>query len=221
MPSHLCQGYPRGWIKPARPPPSPPPSPRSDPPSSARRSPSGNDAPVESGLGAVLNYDIVGAHASGRSRVDTLFDARLFSPWGVASTQAIARAGAGSNAAIRLDSTYTRSDPESIQRIRVGDVISSGLAWTRPVRLGGGQVARDFGLRPDLVTFPVPSIAGQVAVPSSVDVLINGTQLLSAQAEPGPFEVRQLPMVNGVNDVALVINNALGQQVTQDGPDLH
>lgn len=88
----------------------------------------------------------------------------------------------------------------------------------RTTRLGGAQIARDFGLRPDLVTFPAPSIAGQVSVPSSVAILINGTQLLSAQADPGPFEARQLPIVNGANDVALVVNTALGQQVTTTLP---
>lgn len=180
--------------------------------------PERSDVPLESGVGAVLNYNLIGAYAGGRSRVDTLLDGRVFSPWGVASSQAIARTGAGTTTAIRLDSGYTYSDAETLHRGRVGDVISSGLAWTRPVRLGGIQAARDFGLRPDLVTFPVPSIAGQVAVPSTVDVLINGTQLLSTQAEPGPFELRQLPIVNGVNDVALVVNDALGQQVTTTKP---
>ncbi|MDP9096967.1 MAG: fimbria/pilus outer membrane usher protein, partial [Pseudomonadota bacterium] len=176
------------------------------------------DTAVESGVGAVLNYDVASSYAAGRSRVDTLLDGRFFSPWGVGSTQMLARAGGGSTRATRLDSTYTYSDADTLQRVRVGDVISSGLAWTRPIRLGGGQIARDFGLRPDLVTFPVPSIAGQVAVPSSVDILINGTQLLSAQADPGPFEFRQLPIVNGANNVALVVNNALGQQVTTTVP---
>ena len=180
--------------------------------------PERRELPIESGVGAVLNYNVIGEYAAGRSRVDTLLDGRIFSPWGVLSSQAIARTGAGTTTAIRLDSGYTYSNPETLRRIRVGDVISSGLAWTRPVRLGGAQIARDFGLRPDLITFPVPSIAGQVAVPSTVDVLINGTQLLSTQADPGPFEVRQLPIVNGVNDVALVVNNALGQQVTTTAP---
>ena len=180
--------------------------------------PERSDAPLQSSVGGVLNYTVVGDYAAGRSRVDTLLDARVFSPWGVASTQAIGRAGANSTKAIRLDSTYTLSDPETLRRVRIGDVISSGLAWTRPLRLGGGQIARDFGLRPDLVTFPVPSIAGQVAVPSTVDVLINGAQLLSTRAEPGPFELRQLPMVNGANDVALVVNDGLGQQVTRTVP---
>ena len=177
-----------------------------------------DDIPIETGVGAVVNYDAAAAYAAGRSRVDVLLDGRLFSPWGVGSTQVLTRTGVGSTRAIRLDSTYTYSDAETLQRVRVGDVISSGLAWSRPLRLGGAQFARDFGLRPDLITFPVPSISGQVAVPSTVDVLINGTQLLSTQAEPGPFELRQLPIVNGVNEVALVVNNQLGQQVTRTVP---
>jgi outer membrane usher protein FimD/PapC len=31
--------------------------------------------------------------------------------------------------------------------------------WTRPVRLGGIQVQRDFSIRPDLVTLPLPLAA--------------------------------------------------------------
>jgi outer membrane usher protein FimD/PapC len=40
-----------------------------------------NDAPVESGIGAVMKYNLVGFYAGGRSRVDAWLDARLFSPW--------------------------------------------------------------------------------------------------------------------------------------------
>ncbi len=176
------------------------------------------ELPVESGWGGVLDYDVAGTLAGGRGGAQAVLDGRVFSPYGVASTGAIVTGGAGFNRATRLDTTYTYSDPETLQRVRVGDVISSGLAWTRPLRLGGGQIARDFGLRPDLVTIPVPSIAGQVAVPSSVDVLVNGTQILSGAAEPGPFEIRQLPVVNGVNDIAVVVRDALGQPVTRTVP---
>ena len=182
---------------------------------------SDNDAtgiPVESGLGGVLNYNLFDTQASNRTQIQALLDGRVFSPWGVLSSNALGRTGVGTTRAVRLDTTYTYSDPDTLQRVRVGDVISSGFAWTRPLRLGGAQFARDFSLRPDLVTFPIPNVAGQVAVPSTVDVLINGVQALSTQANPGPFEVRRLPIVNGVNDVAVVVNNALGQQVTQTLP---
>ena len=57
---------------------------------------------------------------------------------------------------------------------RAGDTISGRtLAWTRPIRLGGLQVQRNFALRPDLVTLPLPSYSGSAAVPSTVDVYVN------------------------------------------------
>lgn len=182
--------------------------------------PTDDGAPVpftESALAAVLNYDIVGTMQGGRSRLDGLFDTRAVSRLGVVDSAFLGRAGAGVDrmSTVRLGSTYTNADPDTLRRVRVGDVVSSGLAWTRPVRLGGAQYARAFALRPDLVTFPVPAIAGQVAVPSTVDVVVNGVQQFSSNASPGPFEIRQLPIVTGTNDISLVVNNAIGQQVTR------
>jgi outer membrane usher protein len=178
---------------------------------------------VESGIGATLNYDIVGTAVGGQNVASGLLDLRTFSPWGVLSSGALAYAGAspsgpGGYSAIRLDSTYVYSAPETLRRYRLGDLITSGLSWTRPVRLGGGQINSDFSMRPDLVTFPLPSVGGTVAVPSTVDVLINGTQLFSRQIQPGPFQIPQLPVVTGAGTVAMTVTDALGRQVTTNLP---
>ena len=176
--------------------------------------------PVESGFGVVLNYDLVGTVTSGRPLGQALFDGRLFTPWGVADSafSATNAEAAGVRHLVRLDSNFTVSDPGALIQYRAGDVIAGGLAWTRPVRLGGGQITTDFATRPDLVTFPVPTIAGEVAVPSSVDVLVNGVQALSQPVPPGPFEIRQLPVVTGADDVSVVVRNAAGQQTTETLP---
>ncbi len=177
-------------------------------------------AAAQSDTGGVLNYNVVATGAGGHAVVQGQLDARIFSPFGVASTGLIAQGGraVGVRSVTRLDSTYSYSDPDTLRRFRVGDVITGGLAWTRPIRLGGLQVTTDFSLRADLVTFPVPTIAGTVAVPSSVDVLVNGVQLLSRDVPPGPFELRQLPVVTGAGSVSVAITDALGQQVTQTLP---
>ena len=149
---------------------------------------------------------------------------RLFSPWGVASTGFLAYAGrnpAGSAAqtpAIRLDSTYVYSDFTNQRRYRLGDFINGGLTWTRPVRFGGAQVSRDFSMRPDLVTFPLPLVAGSAAVPSTVDVLVNGAKVLSGQVPPGPFQAPQLPVLSGAGTVSITVSDALGRQVTTTLP---
>jgi outer membrane usher protein len=178
---------------------------------------------VESGTGMTFNYDVTGALAGGQTLASGLFDLRAFSPWGVASSSALAYAGGGlrdgrSYSAVRLDSTYVYSDPQSLRRYRAGDFITGGLSWTRPVRLGGVQVNSDFSMRPDLVTFPLPSVSGSVAVPSTVDVLVDGAQLLSRDIQPGPFQAPQLPVITGAGTIAVTVTDALGRQVTTSLP---
>jgi outer membrane usher protein len=178
---------------------------------------------IESGTGAMLGYDIAGSQVGGQHVASGLFDLRGFSPWGVVSTGVLTNVGAslngtGTYSAIRLDSTYVYSDPESLRRYRLGDFITGGLSWTRPVRLGGAQVNSDFSMRPDLVTFPLPSVEGSVAVPSTVDVLVNSTRLLSRQVQPGPFQIPQLPVITGAGTVAMTVTDALGRQVTTTLP---
>jgi outer membrane usher protein len=183
---------------------------------------------VESGTGVTLNYDVTGssvfATPSGTQNIATgLFDLRAFSPYGVLSSGTLAYLGAGpngpgTNSAIRLDSVYVYSDPDSMRRYRLGDFITGGLSWTRPVRLGGAQIATDFSLRPDLVTFPVPALSGSVAVPSTVDVLVNGAHLMSRAVQPGPFQIPQLPVITGASTVSMTVIDALGRQVTTTLP---
>ncbi len=174
--------------------------------------------PVESGTGATINYDLNGTSVAGQTIGTGSFDMRAFSPFGVVSSGELAYVGGGpggvgTNSAIRLDSLYTYSDPDTLRRYRLGDYITDGLSWTRPIRLLGVQIDSDFALRPDLVTFPLPTVSGSVAVPSTVNVLANGTQLISRQIAAGPFEIPQLPVVTGAGSIALTVTDALGKQV--------
>ncbi|WP_244137171.1 fimbria/pilus outer membrane usher protein [Burkholderia pyrrocinia] len=178
---------------------------------------------VESGTGATLNYDITGTGTGRQNVANGLFDLRAFSRWGVVSSGLLAYAGGGpggpgTESAIRLDSTYTLSDPDTLRRYRLGDFITGGLGWTRPVRLGGAQITSDFSMRPDLVTFPVPLVSGSAAVPSTVDVLANGIRLFSHEVEAGPFEIPQLPVVTGAGTISMTLTNALGRQVVATLP---
>ncbi len=73
-------------------------------------------------------------------------------------------------------------------------------------------------MRPDLVTFPLPSITGSAAVPSTVDVLANGNLMISSQIAAGPFETPQLPVMSGAGTLSMTVTNTLGQQVTLTQP---
>lgn len=176
-------------------------------------------AAVDSGTGATLNYDLnatATAAAAARRSATGWLDLRAFSPLGVVSTGALVYAGARDQAlpaTVRLDTTYTHSNPVTQRRLRVGDFVTGSLAWTRPVRLGGVQLTSDFSMRPDLVTFPLPQVSGSAAVPSTLDVLINGNRYMTREVGAGPFEIGQLPVVTGAGTIALTLTNALGRQV--------
>ena len=178
---------------------------------------------IETGTGVTLNYDIVGTYADGQTGASGLLDLRAFSPWGIVSSGWLAYAGAtssgsGKNTAIRLDSTYSFADVNTLRRYSLGDFITGGLAWTRPIHLEGVQVRSDFSMRPDLVTFPLPSVSGSVAVPSTLDVLADGNLVISREIDAGPFEIPQLPVITGAGTISMTVTNALGQQVNVTQP---
>jgi len=178
---------------------------------------------IESGTGVTLNDDIVGTFASGQNGASGSVELRGFSPKGVVSSEWLGYAGAtsggsGTNTAIRLDSAYTFADVNSLRRYSLGDFITSGLSWNRPVHIEGAQIRSDFSMRPDLVTFPLPTLTGSAAVPSTVDVLVNGNLVASSQVGAGPFEIPQLPVISGAGTVTMTMTNAQGQQVSVTRP---
>src|SRR5690606_5208998 len=123
-------------------------------------------------------------------------EGRVFGPLGVIShAQIVSTSGLDHYDTVRLDTTWSYSDPGTMVTYQAGDVISGGLAWTRPTRLGGFRVHRNFRLRPDLITMPLPALAGSAAVPSTVEVFIDNTRRLQQQVPPGPFVITSLPVI--------------------------
>jgi outer membrane usher protein len=174
-----------------------------------------------SGYGALLNYDFLGTHlfeqGGGAGQQDTgggQLDLRAFSPYGVLENTGLINLTpyAGQASTVRLDSTFDYADPDALRIWRGGDVVTGALSWSRAVRLGGAQVSSDFALRPDLVTYPLPVISSSAAVPSTVDVMVNGIREFSQPVQPGPFVVPTLPVVTGAGEIAVTVLDALGRQ---------
>lgn len=178
--------------------------------------------------GAVLNYTLFGNSESQRlaglwryPSLSASLDGRIFSPLGVVSQTALVSdrsfAGGGTEA-LRLETSWSYSDPGRMLTYRAGDLISGGLAWTRPIRMGGLQIQRNFALRPDLITLPLPSITGSTAVPSTVDVFVNGTKALSQDIGSGPFRISNIPILSGNGNASVVVRDASGQQTETSLP---
>ena len=193
----------------------------------ARRSRRGDMPAPRADYGAVLNYSLFGATGalSDRDfgRLDTFsgsFDMRVFGPLGTI-THAFA-AGRTSedwmDDVVRLRTAWSYSDPRWMVAYRVGDLVSGGLSWTRPVNLGGIQVQRNFELRRDLVTRPLPSFSGSAAVPSTIEVYAESTRVWSAKVAPGPFEAVNLPVVGTSGEARVVLKDSHGRETVETLP---
>ncbi|MFZ6658282.1 fimbria/pilus outer membrane usher protein [Undibacterium sp. TJN19] len=173
---------------------------------------------ADKSLGAVFNYDVLATQTNGRRAFSGMAETRIFNGPHVFSSTGLAYAGEAMPGSVRLDTSYSYANPDNMRRYLVGDFVSNGLTWTRPVRMGGAQVSTDFSLRPDLVLFPTPSLRGEAVVASNVDLFLNGIRQLSESVPPGPFEIRQAPIATGAGSMAIAVTDALGRQAYKTIP---
>lgn len=179
-----------------------------------------------SSSGALLNYTLFGA--TGGEDVSGLwdfqglsgsFDLRFFSAFGTLSSSQLVNLSSNDRySTARLDTSWTYSDPERILTYRAGDLITGALSWTRPSRLGGLQIQRNFNLRSDIITMPLPGVSGTAAVPSTVDLYIDDARRSSYDVPAGPFSLNNIPAITGNATARLVVRDALGRETVTETP---
>ncbi|MDY0925791.1 fimbria/pilus outer membrane usher protein [Enterobacter sp. CFBP8995] len=175
--------------------------------------------------GALLNYDFYATRTDNAgSRLSSWNELRFFGPVGQFSTngvyvQQLEGGVAGQQEGyVRYDTWFSNENENAAISWRAGDLVTDALSWSNSVRLGGVQIGRDFSVRPDLVTYPLPAFSGQAAVPSSVDLFINGYRSTQADVQPGPWSLTNVPFVNGAGDAVITTTDAVGRQVTTTLP---
>ncbi|WP_139536307.1 fimbria/pilus outer membrane usher protein [Klebsiella spallanzanii] len=174
--------------------------------------------------GILFNYDAYSLFSSsGTLTTSTYTETRLFGPAGILSNNAVIRqnwssTGYEQQGYMRYDTLWKYSDSERMISYQAGDVASNALTWSSSVRMGGIRVSRNFSIRPDLVTYPLLNLSGSAAVPSSVDLFINGYKTSSSQINSGPYTLTNVPWISGAGEATVVTTDALGRQVSTSIP---
>lgn len=161
--------------------------------------------------GFVLDWDAYGEHDDEVDIASLGTGLRWFGGFGAVEATGASRFGDDRDHYLRLDTRWTYSDPASMSTWTVGDFISGGLAWSRPVRLGGVQWRRNFSVRPDLIIYPLPQFSADATVPSSVELFVNNVRQFSGEVDPGPFVLSDFPRVVGAGQAMVVVTDALGR----------
>ncbi|MCI0911196.1 fimbrial biogenesis outer membrane usher protein [Pseudomonas putida] len=181
---------------------------------------------ARSSFGALFNYDLyLNDTDEGGTYLAAWNELRLFDGWGTFATTGQWRRSFNGAAAddsrqgfLRYDTTWRFTDEQRLLTYEAGDFVTGALPWTSSVRVGGLQLSRDFAARPDLVTYPLPAFAGEAAVPTSLDLFINGYKSSTTELQPGPYTLTNVPFINGAGEAVVVTTDALGRQVSTTLP---
>lgn len=167
--------------------------------------------------GALLSYDIHAQQAPGYRGIAGVTELRLSGLGSVTWSNTMSSRfdddkGGRSFHNTRLDSQWQWDLPERMLSLTVGDVITGSLDWSRAIRIGGLHLSRDFSLQPYRITTPLASFAGEVVLPSTVDLYIDGIHQASQQVLPGRFQLDSTPSINGAGRAQLQFTDINGQR---------
>lgn len=164
-----------------------------------------------------IDYDLSSSVTPGSANAGGLIDAAVIRGNFAAATSFHLSAGNAQTVPnyVRLDSTVQFNLPRRNLAVTVGDFVSAGTLTQRAVRLGGIQLASNFDLRPDLVTMPLPGFSGNVAVPTTVDIMSADQRYRVGELEPGKFTLQNVPVSMGRGEISAVTTDSLGREVVQ------
>jgi outer membrane usher protein len=171
-----------------------------------------SETPQMPSPGGFFNYDLSAQQSRGIGTVGAQLEFGVFGGGGVGITRVLARNLSANPDFIRLESTWTMDQPDQRASLRLGDSINRGGAWGRPVRFGGIQWGTNFATQPDFISFPIPSLSGQAALPSTAELFVNNVRMYQNDVQPGPFSLRELPVVTGAGEMRLIVRDLLGRE---------
>ena len=107
--------------------------------------------------------------------------------------------------------SVTFDQRRQMRRWTVGDNFAysgplGGDAW-----IGGLSIAKEFAIDPYYVRYPTLSLSTPIAVPSVMEIYVNGQVVGQERVAPGRLDVRNLPLTMGRNDARVVVRDAFGQ----------
>lgn len=169
--------------------------------------------------GMFLNYDVNATYDGKHRSYAGMFETGFFSRIGHAVSNFAVRSDEYQHNAVRLDTTLTIDRPSRATSLRLGDAISRpATGWGNASRFGGIQYATNYSVNPGLITLPMRSFNAQAALPSTVDVFVNNVFVSRREVLPGPFSIKDLPVISGSGNVSMVVRDLAGREQVINQP---
>jgi outer membrane usher protein len=101
---------------------------------------------------------------------------------------------------------------ETLQRAIAGDSATFPGELGSAVTLGGLSFSKHYLIDPYFIRYPLPTIAGAVPLPSTVDIFLDGMKIGSNPLAPGEYDLRNISYYRGRHDLDLVLRDPFGRE---------
>jgi outer membrane usher protein len=121
----------------------------------------------------------------------------------------------------RDDFRAIKDDPDNMLRYIAGDLLPASGGFLQGRQMGGVSVTREFSLQPSKTITPINSYKVFIKRPSSVKIFVNGILSQTIYLPSGTFDLRNLPVTIGLNNVSLEVIDDLGQKEILEVPSFN
>lgn len=170
---------------------------------------------------AFLNYAFNAANTKGHNLLTDFNSNSLFTEGGLSIDGNLLYSSVSLNTeghVIRGLTNLTVDNPVQLTRLIVGDTQANTGLLGGGVYLGGIGFSRNFALNPYFIPNPMQQLSGQVTMPSTADIYVNGVLVKTLTLQPGQFNLQDLPVSRGASNTQVIIRNAFGQQEQINAP---
>lgn len=116
----------------------------------------------------------------------------------------------------RGDTRLVKDFQKSRVRVQAGDIYPSNFGFMPARPIGGVQVARNFTLDPYRIPFPQGQGQFTLRTRSQVRTFVNGVLIRDEWLPAGNYNLRDVPLINGLNTVLVETTDELGEKRIYD-----
>lgn len=119
------------------------------------------------------------------------------------------------NGLSRRGTRLVHDRPDDALRFQAGDIDPPVTSFQRGSDLLGLSMERSLrALRPGENIRPTGQRSFRIARPSTVKIELNGAVVRQIRLQPGEYDLKDLPLQTGANDIRMLISDDLGEQRT-------
>jgi outer membrane usher protein len=113
---------------------------------------------------------------------------------------------------VRLQTSLTHDDRETLQRFIAGDFFASSGDLGSSLNLGGLSFSKVFRMDPYFINYPTLGLSGQVALPSEAKIYLNGILMRTERFSPGEFLLKNITPYGSSGNVEVVLKDTFGRE---------